>query len=139
LISGDALPDTLIALMRYIAEEYFPEISAHKSYTNNWLAERPELAPGTNGLDDPMQRFIGNIELPWRGITLKTSVVPYRFYLLQDLHELYDGIENKDRKHIEGVFTECGLERILTSRLSRRLERRNYLEVWGDDIAPSVD
>jgi glutathione S-transferase len=138
LISGDVLPDTLIALMRYIAEEYLPEISAHISYTNNWLAERPELAPGTNGLDDPTQRFIGNIEFPWRGITLKTSVVPYRFYLLQDLHELYDGLENKDRKHIEGVFTECGLERILTSRLRRRLERRNYLEVWGDDIAPSI-
>jgi glutathione S-transferase len=139
LISGDALPNTLIALMRYISEEYLPEISAHISYTNAWLSQRPNLQSGTNGLDSPSQRFIGNTEFPWRGITLKTSVAPYRFYLLQQLHELFDGLEDKSRVHIKSTFSECGLESLLTSQLKRRVERCNYLEVWGDVIAKAVE
>jgi glutathione S-transferase len=135
LISGNKLPDTLKALMRYIAEEYLPEISAHTSYTNNWLSERPELKSGTTGLDDPSQRFIGTVEFPWRGTHLKTSVMPYRFYLLQQLHEQVDSLDDSDRKHIESTFTECGLGSILRTRLTRRIERKNYLEVWGELIS----
>jgi len=56
LIAGDVLPATLIAMLRYVSEEYLPEISAHVAVANEWLAEHPEIEPGTNGLDDPATR-----------------------------------------------------------------------------------
>ena len=42
LIAGDVLPATLIAMLRYVSEEYLPEISAHVAVANEWLAEHPE-------------------------------------------------------------------------------------------------
>ena len=56
LIAGDELPATLVAMLRYVSEEYLPEISAHVDAANEWLAEHPEIEAGTNGLDDPATR-----------------------------------------------------------------------------------
>ena len=44
------------AMLRYVSEEYLPEISAHVARANEWLAEHPEIEDGTNGLDDPATR-----------------------------------------------------------------------------------
>lgn len=127
----DEIPETLKALMRYIAAEYLPEISAHIDYTNLWLQERPDIEPGTNGLDDPKERIIGSREFDWRGITLKTAVMPYRFYLLQRLQDCYDDANGEERAQIEALFTETGLNTLLEMRTARRVERQNHLEVWG--------
>ena len=57
LIAGRRAPrHAECALLRYVSEEYLPEISAHVAAANEWLAEHPEIEEGTNGLDDPATR-----------------------------------------------------------------------------------
>ncbi|MFT5032398.1 MAG: glutathione S-transferase [Bermanella sp.] len=129
-ISDDKLPDTLTALMRYIAEDYLPEMVAHIKFANGWLAERPHLDSGTNGMDDPTKRFIGKAEFSWRGTNLKTSVIPYRFYLLQELQHHFDKSTPDTQKALRQCFKACGLDELLSLRVNRRLDRRNFLEVW---------
>ena len=51
LIDHSALPETLLSLMGFVAEEYLPEIVAHVEVANQWLAEHPEIEAGTNGLE----------------------------------------------------------------------------------------
>ena len=94
LIAADDLPETLLAMMRYVSEEYLPEISAHVAAANEWLAAHPGIEDGTNGLDDPAIRGLtggrglvggGAATFRWRGIELTTSVMPYRFWLMQRL------------------------------------------------------
>ncbi|MFT6956090.1 MAG: glutathione S-transferase [Halieaceae bacterium] len=124
-------PDTLKALMRYIADEYLPEILAHIDYANQWLAQHPDLEAGTNGLDNPAERVIGQSEFNWRGIALKTAVMPYRFYLLQRLQDCHDEASSEARQNISALFAETGLSTLLEARTCRRVERKNHLEVWG--------
>lgn len=131
LVDSEKIPATLKTLMRYIAAEYLPEITAHVDFANSWLRERPEMQAGTNGLKDPARRFIGRCEFEWRGITLNTTVMPYRFYLLQRLQDCYEQAQAADKQAIEALFEETGLQSILYLRTDRRVERANHLEVWG--------
>jgi glutathione S-transferase len=133
LVSADDIPNTLKNLMRFIAAEYLPEITAHVAFANQWLAECPELEAGTNGFENPGRRFIGKSEFNWRGISLNTMVMPYRFYLLQRLQDGFEQAAISDQQAITALFNEAGLASILAIKTNRRVERVNNLEVWGPE------
>jgi hypothetical protein len=123
-------------MMRYVSEEYLPEITAHVEHANEWLGARPDLETGTNGLDDPAFRSLdkgpaGAATFSWRGIELTTGVMPYRFWLMQRLHDDLAEASADDQAHARGVFASVGLDSILDLRTLRRVERDGHLEVWG--------
>lgn len=129
-LSDSALPPSLIALLSFIAEDYLPELQAHVAFTEAWLAERPSLPAGSNGLDDPSARSLGMAAFPWRGIEISSVVMPYRFYLLQRVHASVAGLSASERVQLDGVFEQSGLAGLLQLRLPRRVARVNHLEVW---------
>ena len=140
LIANDALPATLVAMLRYVSEEYLPEISAHGAAANEWLAEHPDIVEGTNGLADPATRGLtggrgliagGSATFPWRGTELTTSVMPYRFWLMQRLHDDLASASAGDAAGVRAAFADAGLEALLDLRTLRRVERVGHLEVWG--------
>jgi glutathione S-transferase len=131
LFAPDALPDTLHALLRFIAEDWLPELEAHVAFANAWLAARPDLQAGTNGCARPGERVIGFAPFAWRGASISTAVMPYRFYLLQRVQDLFDAAEAADREALSGVLDRAGLSALLTLRTTRRVERVDHLEVWG--------
>ena len=133
LFADDGIPFTLKAMMAFIAEEYLPELIAHTTFANDWLSQQTDLKAGTNGLDDPGRRFIGRTEFEWRGITLKTTVMPYRFYLLQRLQDSVVSASEHEQQVIRALFEETGLIEMLDLRTHRRVERVNHLEVWGSE------
>jgi glutathione S-transferase len=132
LFPDDAVPASLKALLRFIAEDYLPEVRAYVAFTNEWLAERPHLAAGTSGLDRPQERRIGDVEFLWRGHSMRVSVLPYRIYLLQKVQDIVDRAGPSDRADMQALLAETGLSDLLSLRTSRRVERRNHLEVWGE-------
>jgi len=127
LISDNAIPDTLKSLMKYVAEEYLGEITAHVTFANQWLSEQEESDPGKWGLG----RGIGMATFDWRGHEITTAVMPYRFFLLQRLTDCFDAASDKDQKTIRELFTATGLEPILDLKTTNRVERKNHLEVWA--------
>jgi len=136
LIGDPDIPDTLLALMRFVRDEYLPEIIAHVAHANSWLDTHPEIETGTNGLDDAAFRTLdrgeaGRATFAWRGIELTTGVMPYRFWLLQKLHDDLGRAPGDAQTRTRDVFAAAGLESILDLRTLRRVERRGHLEVWG--------
>lgn len=124
LIADDAVPETLAALLRFVAEDFLGELSAHVGFANEWLAARPDLEPGTNGLPEPGARAIGVASFDWRGHRLTTPVLPYRFWLL-------DRLRGAMTPAAQALFAANGLGELATLRTLRPVERRNNLEVWG--------
>ena len=116
--------------MRFIAVDYLPEILAHVDYANQWLAERPDIPAQSSGFDKASKRDIGAVEFEWRGITLNTWVMPYRFYLLQYLQDSFTDASDEARRSIEDLFTDCGLQALLSAKTTRRVIRKQHLEVW---------
>ncbi len=111
--------------------EYLPEISAHVGFANHWLDERPDIEDGTNGLDEPASRGIGSVEFPWRGITIRTEVTPYRFWLMQRLHDAVAECGPDEQSRVRDLFRSVELEPLLDLRTARRVGRNGHLEVWG--------
>jgi glutathione S-transferase len=134
LISDDPPPESLVAMMRFVADEWLPEIVAHVDFANQWLAERPDLVAGTNGKDDPASRGIGAATFEWRGIAITTGVSPYRFWLLQRLHDDLAGADDSAQERVREVFRAAELDALLDLRTARRVERVNHLEVWGPQL-----
>ena len=142
LVDADALPTTLLDLMRYISVDYLPELIAHVDEANQYLAANPQIEAGTNGLDRPGDRGLtggrglegrGTATFEWRGIELTTAVMPYRFWLMQKLHDDLAGASPEAQMRTRDVFRSCGLEPWLDLRTVRRVERVNNLEVWGPE------
>ncbi len=131
LFPNDEIPDTLRAMLRYVAEEYVSEVTAFVNYTNDWLGERPEIETGTNGLERPGDRGIGVVEFAWRGIVLQAGVMPYRLWLMQHIPDDLAVASAADQARVRGVFADTGLEPMLDLKTIRRVERDNHLEVWG--------
>lgn len=127
LYAFDALPDTLKALMAFIAVDYLPEISAHIEFANEWLNEQdaPTLKPGALG------RGIGMATFDWHGHSIRTAVMPYRFYLLQRLTDAFDALNGSDKVTIENLFEETGLAAILRLKANRSVIRDKHLEGWA--------
>lgn len=142
LVDPTALPETLLDLMRFVGVEYLPELVAHVGAANEYLAENPQIEAGTNGLERPGDRGLkggrglegrGIATFDWRGIELTTGVMPYRFWLMQRLHDDLATAPPEAQAHTREVFRAGGLEPWLDLRTIRRVERVSNLEVWGPE------
>lgn len=129
LFPDDGVPDTLKALLRFVAEDYLPEVRAYVGFANGWLAERPDLEPGTSGLARSSERVIGQVAFDWRGETITVGVMPYRLWLLQ---KVQDAIT--DSSELNTMLSETGLADLAGLKTLRRVERVNQLEVWTAPI-----
>jgi len=132
LFPDDHVPDTLKALLRFIADDYLPEVAAYVGFANSWLAERPDLAAGTLGLARPQDRVIGEVGFTWRGHAVHVAVMPYRLYLLQKVQDAAASAAPEARARIEALLEETGLGALLTLTTTRPVLRRHHLEVWGE-------
>jgi glutathione S-transferase len=134
LFADDHVPDTLMALLRFVAEDYLPEIRAYVQYANEWLSARPEIVSGTNGLARTQDRVIGTTTFTWRGHPVQVAVMPYRLYLLQKIQEVADQATPDGRANINRLLADTGLSEVLTLRTQRRILRSNHLEVWSEPL-----
>ncbi len=130
LFSDDAIPESLMAILRYVSEEYLSEISAHTTFANEWLAERPELESLTSGLDKIQSRSIGFTSFSWRGIEISSAVMLYRFYLLKRLTDFYEQLDSQQQAGTDAVLTNVGLEDMVRLKTTRPVVRHNQFEVW---------
>jgi hypothetical protein len=138
LFADDHVPETLMALLRFVAEDYLPEVRAYVQYANEWLSARPDIVTGTNGLARIQDRGIGMTTLTWRGHEVQVVVMPYRLYLLQKVQDVADRASAEARASTDTLLSDTGLSDILALRTRRRVLRANHLEVWSETL-PNFD
>ena len=127
---------TLLALLQFIADDYLPEITAHVQFANDWLAKRPELPAGSNGMPKPSDRHIGLARMQWRGHAVDFMVMPYRLYLLQRVQDAAAALTSAQTATLHALLQPSGLDALLALRCRRRVLREQHLEVWGPDLGP---
>lgn len=131
LVADDAIPGTLLAILAFVAKDFLPELVAHVSFANEWLAANPDIKPGTNGLPKPGARSIGFAPFEWRGHHIKTAVMPYRFWMLQRIQDRFAALDENGQTKVQTLLERAGLGAILRLATVRRVERRSSLEVWA--------
>ena len=127
-LANDDIPDTLIHVLQLLAEDFAPETEAAAGTINLFL-ERSAPAAGDVAVGR-LAEAPGVAEFVVRGEKISALAQPHRFFLLQRLQDTVDEMAEPDQQAVLGILKQCSLESVLGSRLSRRITRRDNLEVW---------
>lgn len=124
-LPDDEIPDTLLDVLKVLAEDFVPETLAAAACINGWLAEQTDLEPGSQ-----VARSAGTCSFEVRGTHVSAIAQPYRFYLLKRVQEAYEALSDADRADVDAMLEVSGMAPILDARLNRDIGRKNNLEVW---------
>lgn len=130
LFADDAIPETLLALLRYVARDFLGDLEAQVAGVDTHLAET-EITEGDIVGGKPGQRMVGLSPLNWRGLSLNIGVFPYRIWLLQRVQDAFEALDDADRASVQAMLDDAGLGALLTLKPKRRVARKDHREVWG--------
>jgi hypothetical protein len=131
LLPDDAIPETLGPVLQCMAADYLPELRMMVRCTDEWLATQPEIPSGAPVTSKPSARVLTRGRFMLRGTELESMVAPYTLTRLQRVTDTFAGLGEVERRRVEDCFSTHGLADLLTLKAQRRVERRDYLEVWG--------
>jgi glutathione S-transferase len=127
-LANDEVPETLIPVLKILAEDFVPETMAAADLIDRWLAER-QPDPGAVAVGR-LAEALGTADFIVRGETITALAQPHRFYLLQPVQEAFTILSGQKQTEVRALLEACGMERLLTAVLSRRIARSDNLEVW---------
>ena len=127
-LANDEVPETLIPVLKVLAEDFFPETLAAADLINNWLDQhQPE--PGAVAVGR-LAEALGTADFTVRGQKITALAQPHRFYLLQRVQDAFTQSPAEKQTEIGSLLERCGMERLLAASLNRRIARSENLEVW---------
>ena len=128
-VEDDVVPESLMAVLRVLAEYFVPETLAAADAINGWLADnKPEAGTPAVGR---LAQAPGTATFDLRGETIQALAQPHRFYLLQRVQDDYASLSEAEKVGVDAVLGESGMAAILHASLGRRIERKDNLEVWA--------
>ncbi|MEL7546965.1 MAG: glutathione binding-like protein [Pseudomonadota bacterium] len=124
-LPNDDIPDSLLAALNVLAEDFVPETLAAAACINSWLADQADLAPGSECL-----RGVGFASFEVRGDPISALAQPYRFYLLARVQDAFEAMDETDQTETRRLLEQIQMADLLDARLDRKIGRANNLEVW---------
>jgi glutathione S-transferase len=123
-LDDDEVPESLLDVLKVIAEDFVPETHSSAASINRWLQEnRPQAG-------DEAERFLGQCQFELRGQTITSAAQPYRFFLLQRVQAIYDALDASGQQAVSEMLDRCNMEELLTIRLEQSVAQVDNLEVW---------
>lgn len=128
-LPGDAVPETLEALVAEMGAEMGAELTAKLA----WLEDHYQrLAPadGDPVSAKPHQRTLGVTPSRYRGVPDEVGVQPYLLYMVQRTEAALAALRDADRAWADALLARSGLGCLGEARQAR-VDRRNHIEVWA--------
>jgi glutathione S-transferase len=129
--SVDDLPDTLMAFLRLIAEDYVPEIVATVDLYHQWLGA-DERAAGTICDVEGTKRnhqVLGEIEHVQRGVTIKRIALLDSVNHHMRLQDVMDQMSDGEKHTLDGILQQVGAQDLGKLHLKRDMKRHDYAHV----------
>ena len=128
-IAEDSIPETLVTLLRVLAEDLVPETRAAAEIINQWLAtNQPEVGSSAQG--SLAHRMFGMAEFTLRGQPISAVAQSYRFVILQKLQQQYAQLAPAQQQDVADLLQRCGLDSLLTTKLDRQLGWSENQDIW---------
>ena len=128
-LADDAVPDTLLDVMRAAAKDFMPETRASAEFINQWLiVQAPEVgAPAVGRLAEAP----GTTAFSVSGQPISALAQPYRHFQLQRVQQLFSDLSGIEQTAVNALLESAGFGQLLSVSLSRVIEREGNLERWG--------
>ena len=124
-LANDAVPATLIDVLKHLAIDYVPETRAACDCINAWLDRQDDLLPGTT-----VARGAGTATFDLIGTGIRAMAQPFRFHVLKRVQDEFEALDDKDRGEVAALLAACDMAEVLDLKLTRGIGRHNNLEVW---------
>lgn len=124
-LAGDEVPETLIAVLKCLAEDFVSETKAAADCINAWIDAQEGLQPGTL-----VERGVGLGTFDVRGVTVNALAQPFRFYLLKRVQDAYASLDDAGKADVDTMLTACDMRDVLDMKLSREIGTKNNREIW---------
>ncbi|MCB1691086.1 MAG: glutathione S-transferase [Halioglobus sp.] len=123
-LPDDEVPESLLNVLKVIAEDFVPETRSAAATINQWLQEnRPQAG-------DAAERFLGQVQFELRGQTITSIAQPYRFFELQRVQAIYDALDTAEQQAVRDMLDRCDMAELLSIRLDQSIAQLDNLEVW---------
>ena len=124
----DEIPETLLPVLKILAEDFVPETLAAAALINDWLAEhQPEAGVVAVGR---LAEALGTADFTVRGEMITALAQPHRFYLLQRVQDIFAALAQEEQVGVADIMSDAGMSAVLSTALTRRIVRSDNLEVW---------
>ena len=130
-LQKNEIPETLIAVLRVLSQDFVPETVASAKFLNLWLSEKNPKT-GSPAVFQLGTSPLGSVEFQVRDHTINAAIAHYRHFQLQRIHQIFDEVETKTQIQIKQILKSCDMADILNVRLNRSIGRKDNLEVWLD-------
>ncbi len=117
--SDDAIPDTLVGLLRVMGEDAVPTLLAMVEAVEAWADANAEI-----GATPP--RAVGQSRAQLRGTELVRVAQAYSLYMLQRVLDFYAALSEVERAHVDRALDGTGWAPLLAVRPRHRLEKKGY-------------
>jgi glutathione S-transferase len=126
--SVDDLPDTLIALLKLIAEDYVPEIRATMDLYHQWLEIDARTVGAIVDVEGKKRnhQVLGEIEHVQRGVLIKRIALLDSVSLHLRFQALTNRMSNSEKEKLNGILQKVGAQDFGDLHLKRDAKRHDY-------------
>jgi glutathione S-transferase len=128
-VPDDHVPETLLPLLRHVADEIFPELTDKLAFIDAHFA-RVQPKDGDPVSEKPHQRNIGVVDTRFRGVPVQAGVEPYLIYVLRRADRFLGDCGEPDRSRVLAFLKDVGLRDALMGERGYSVDRRQQIEVW---------
>lgn len=104
LAAGDAIPDTLLPVLRRLAREMLPVLVDSAQRVAAWMAEHP---------GEPLPRALGTHAFTLEGVQGQRIVRPYSLWMLQRVRDHLRALEGAERARAEALLQDIGAQALI--------------------------
>jgi len=123
---GNALPETLIPLFKYISDYFLPELQMNVDVMN----ALPSGKSGTPATINPKMAVLGFGAFKHGDVDIQCAVRPIRFYMLQRVTDYFASMKKDDQEASLNYLEPLGLSPLLTLTAKHRVARKDHTEIW---------
>lgn len=132
--AGDALPETLEAVLRVVFEQWGPGLAADAACFDRWVGSHADPAPGQlvshNGARQ-VHPHVGRISYAWRGVTMERGSQPHSLWHFGRAQAAAKALTDAEAARLADLLDRTGGAAMMAIATSRPIRRENNVLVLG--------
>lgn len=127
-LEKDAIPETLIPVLKLIAQDYFPEVRAVVDGISKVVRE--EILPAGTPVTGPGGMSYSAITVPYRGLDIEIGLRQFSQWMFQRGLKVYQDLEGDDKLSVDALLKEIDAFETYQISPERWMKRENYREIF---------
>lgn len=121
---GDAVPETLVAVLKIAFADWTPGLKADADCFNAWSADKQTGEVVSQSGVPQIHPNVGTIEYPWRGVSMKRGSAPHMLWMFARAQSLAARIAGEAGERLNALFELVGGQEAMAISLTKQIARK---------------